>query len=419
MNEDEVRVIMDENELLEKLLRGEVKLHELDRITGDSNTATTIRRKALERMLNVDLSALQDNLDYNEVVGRNCENTIGSVKVPVGIVGPLSVKGEYANGLYFVPIATTEGALVASINRGCAAASASGGVHVRILDDKITRAPVFRVPTLDKSVEFVKWVEENFNEIKKVFESTTKYGRLRKIVPFIAGRTVFLRFEASSGDAMGMNMIVKAVDEVVKYIRGNLDYVNLVSISGNLCTDKKPTGINWIMGRGKTMTAEAFIDRNIVTRLLKTTPEAIEEVCLRKLYVGSARAAALGGFNAHISNIIAGIFLATGQDLGQIVESSQSITYCEALEDGNLYISTTIPALEIGTVGGGTELPTQRTNLSIMKVQGSGSTPGENAKKLAEIITATALAGELSLLAALASHHLTEAHMRLGRKQKV
>jgi len=408
-----------EEGLLERVLNGEVKLHELDRITGDSNTATAIRRRALEKTLGVNLSPLQDSLDYNEIVGRNCENTIGSVKVPVGIAGPLEVRGEYAKGLYYVPIATTEGALVASINRGCAAASSSGGVYVRILDDKITRAPVFKVPTIDKALEFVKWIEENFSEIKKVFESTTKYGKLRNVVPFIVGRTVFLRFEAPSGDAMGMNMIVKAVDEVVKYIRSNLNYVSLVSISGNLCTDKKPTGVNWVMGRGKTVTAEAFIKREVVERVLKTTPEAIEEVCLRKLYIGSSRAAALGGFNAHVSNIIAGIFLATGQDLGQVVESSQSITYCETLEDSRLYISTTIPALEVGTVGGGTELPTQKTNLSILKAQGSGEKPGDNAKKLAEIIAATTLAGELSLLAALAAHHLTEAHMRLGRKQKV
>ena len=222
-----------EEELLERVLKGEIKLHELDRITGDSNKATDVRRRALEKMLGVNLSTLLDNLDYNEIVGRNCENTIGSVKVPVGVAGPLDIKGEYAKGLYYIPIATTEGALVASINRGCAAASSSGGVYVRILDDKITRAPVFKAPTLDKALEFVKWIEENFNEIKKVFESTTRYGKLRGIVPFIVGRTVFLRFEASSGDAMGMNMIVKAVDEVVKHIRSNLNYVSLVSISGN------------------------------------------------------------------------------------------------------------------------------------------------------------------------------------------
>ena len=413
MESGEIQAIVNE------VLEGRVQLHELDKLLGDSNRATLLRRGFLERRLGIDLSPLGDEvIDYNEVVGSNCENTIGSVKVPVGVAGPLKVDGEYASGEYYIPLATTEGALVASVNRGCSSITSSGGAKVRVLDDKITRAPVFKAPTILKAVEFVNWVRDNFNEIKQVFESTTRYGRLRDIKPFIVGRTVFLRFEASSGDAMGMNMIVKAVDEVVKHIQDRIDWVEMVSISGNLCTDKKPAAINWILGRGKTVSAEAVVSREVVRSKLKTEPEKIEEVCLRKLYLGGARAGALGGYNAHTSNIIAAIFLATGQDLGQVIESSFSLTYCETLENGDLYISTTLPSLEIGTTGGGTMLPTQRKSLEIIGVAGSGDPPGTNALKFAEIIAATVLAGELSLLAALAAHHLTQAHMRLGRRKK-
>ena len=408
-----------EQELVNEVIEGRIQLHELDRILGDSNRATSLRREFLEKKLGIDLSPLRDDVvDYNEVVGSNCENTIGSVKVPVGIAGPLKVNGEYASGEYYIPLATTEGALVASVNRGCASITLSGGANVRVLDDKITRAPVFKAPTITKAVEFTEWVSRNFDEIKQVFESTTRYGRLKDIKPFIVGRTVFLRFEASSGDAMGMNMIVKAVDEVVKHIQEKIDWIEMVSISGNLCTDKKPAAINWIMGRGKTVSAEAVVKRGVVRDKLKTEPEKIEEVCLRKLYLGGARAGVLGGYNAHTSNIIAAIFLATGQDMGQVIESSFSLTYCETLENGDLYISTTLPSLEIGTTGGGTMLPTQKKALEIMGVAGSGDPPRTNALKLAEIIAASVLAGELSLLAALAAHHLTQAHMRLGRRKK-
>ncbi|MDJ0269888.1 MAG: hydroxymethylglutaryl-CoA reductase (NADPH) [Aigarchaeota archaeon] len=406
------------DELVKRILRGEVRLHEVEKHVKDSNVATRVRRRAIEEISHLDLSPLDDNVvDFNDVVGRNCENTIGCVKVPMGIAGPLKVRGDHASGEYLIPLATTEGALVASVNRGASAITESGGAVVKVLDDKITRAPVFKTPSLEKAVEFIEWVEDNFGKIKEVFESTTRHGRLLRIRPYVVGRTVFLRFEASSGDAMGMNMIVKATDEVSRFIHENLPWVENVSLSGNLCTDKKAAAINWVLGRGKSVIAEAVVSRETVEKKLKTTPDRIVEVVLRKLYLGSGRAGVLGGFNAHVANVIAALFLATGQDLAQVVDSSHCITYCEELDDGDLYISITLPTLEVGTVGGGTSLPTQRKALEIIGVAGGGEPPGTNALKFAEIVAATVLAGELSLLSALAAHHLADAHMRLGRKK--
>ena len=398
-------------------MRGEIKLHELDRVLGNSNLAALVRRLALEKMLGVSLSSIGSTiLDFEELVGRNIENPIGAVQVPVGIVGPLRVEGEYARGEFYVPLATTEGALVASVNRGVKAVTLSGGARTRILRDGMTRAPVIWTPSVEDAVRLVKWVSENVDKLREAAESTTRHGRLRSIQHWVTGNLVWLRFEFETGDAMGMNMVTIAVDEALKVlVREFPGEARVVALSGNMCTDKKPACINALLGRGKTVVAEAVIKRDVAERVLKATPEAIHEVNLVKNLLGSARACSIS-YNAHVANIIAAIFIATGQDVAQVVESSIAYTWTE-LRGGDLYISVTLPSLEVGTVGGGTRLPTQREALSIMGVAGGGNPPGANARKFAEIIAATVLAGELNLLAALAAGHLAEAHKRLGRGQ--
>ncbi len=410
--------IGDVEDVVEKMLKGEIKLHEAEKVLGDANKATIARRMFLERKLGIKLSAIgSTTIDFNEVVGRNCENTIGAAQIPIGIAGPLKVIGDYANGEYYIPLATTEGALVASINRGCRAVTLSGGARSKIIGDGMTRAPVFKLPNIEKAVEFIKWVEEHFEEIKKAAESTTRHGKLVRIEPYILGNNVWLRFVYTTGDAMGMNMATIATDAAVKYIQDKFPDAKCIALSGNMCTDKKPTAINLLLGRGKTVVSEAVIKREVVEKVLKTTPEAILEVHIRKNLLGSARAISLG-FNAHFANIIAAIFIATGQDVAQVVESSMGFTHVEVLESGDLYISVTLPSLEVGTVGGGTRLPTQREALAILGCEGSGDPPGTNAKKFAEIVAAAVLAGELNLLAALAAGHLASAHARLGRGRK-
>ncbi len=404
-------------ELAEKVARGEVKLHQVEKhVGGSSNLATLVRRRALEKRLNVHLTSLASTiLDFDELVGRNIENPIGAVQIPVGVAGPLLVQGEYAHGEYFIPLATTEGALVASVNRGCRAVTLSGGARVRIVADGMARAPVFWTPDVDTAVKLARWVEEHFDEVKREAESTTRHGKLLRVEPYVVGNNVWLRFVYFTGDAMGMNMATIATDRACRYIEERFPgTARCVALSGNMCVDKKPAYINALHGRGKTVVAEAVIKRDVAEKVLKAKPELIHEVNIRKNLLGSARAGSLS-YNAHYANIVAAIFLATGQDAAQVVESSMGYTWTELTGEGDLYISVTLTSLEVGTVGGGTRLPTQREALSILGVAGGGDPPGSNAKKFAEIITAAVLAGELNLLAALAAGHLAQAHERLGR----
>ena len=403
-------------EVAERIARGELKLHEADKVLGNANAAALARRLALEKMLGVSLSSIGSTiLDFEELVGRNIENPIGAVQVPVGVAGPLRVLGEYARGDFYVPLATTEGALVASVNRGAKAVTLSGGARARVLRDGMARAPVLWTPSLEEAVRLVEWVKANMDAVRAAAEATTRHGRLLEVQPFIAGSLVWLRFVYHTGDAMGMNMATIATDAAVRFILENFPgEARLIAISGNMCTDKKMAATNLILGRGKTVTAEATIKREVALEVLKAAPEDIDYVAKAKNLLGSALAASLGGFNAHAANVVAAIFIATGQDVAQVVESSAAYTWTE-LRGGDLYISVTMPSLEVGTVGGGTRLPTQREALGLLGAAGGGDPPGSNARKLAEIIAATVLAAELNLLAALARNELARAHVRLGR----
>jgi hydroxymethylglutaryl-CoA reductase (NADPH) len=391
----------------------EVKLHEFEKIYGDANKAAEARRQYLEKVVGVKLENIGKTIiDFNTVVGRNIENVIGAVQIPVGVAGPLLVKGDYANGYFYIPLATTEGALVASVNRGAKFITESGGARVKVLKDGMARAPLFRLPSLIDAVEFVEWVTRHFDELKKVAESTTRHGKLKEVQPFIVGNYVWLRLVFTTGDAMGMNMVTIASDAVAKYIQQHFPKARLVALSGNMCVDKKANAVNFLLGRGKTVVAEAVVKREVLERL-SITAEDVHEVNVRKNLIGSALAHSYG-FNAHFANIIAAIFIATGQDVAQVVESSMGITSTEPRDEG-LYISVFLPSLEVGTVGGGTGLPTQREALALLGVAGSGNPPGTNALKFAEIIAAAVLAGELNLLIALARNELASAHQRLGR----
>ncbi len=407
---------IDIDRIVREIDEKNIPLHKIKDLVGNENLAALVRRKYLERKLGISLSAIGSTiLDFEELVGRNIEMPIGAVQIPLAVVGPLKVLGEYARGDFFVPMATTEGALVAGVNRGCKAITESGGAKVRILRDEMTRAPCFWTPSIEEATKFVDWVLAHLEEIKHVAESTTRHGKLKRIVPYVTGNIVWLRFCFETGDAMGMNMVTIATDAACRWIAENYPgEVRVIALSGNMCVDKKPAVINLLEGRGKTVVAEAVIKREVCERVLKTTPEAIDMVNKVKNLLGSARAGSIS-FNAHYANIIAAIFIATGQDVAQVVESSMGYTWTE-VRDGDLYISITLPSLEVGTVGGGTWLPTQREALSLMGVAGGGNPPGVNAKKFAEIVAATVLAGELNLLAALAAGHLASAHMRLARK---
>ncbi|NPA23546.1 MAG: hydroxymethylglutaryl-CoA reductase (NADPH) [Crenarchaeota archaeon] len=404
--------------LVDDVINGRVKMHELEKILGNANAATYVRRKVVERLTGVELKHVgYYSIDFNEVVGKNCENTIGIVQVPLAVAGPLKVDGRYAKGSFYIPLATTEGALVASINRGCRIVTDNGGVKTIVIEDYMSRAPVFRLRSIDDVEGFIRWIDENFENIKREAESTSRHARLIRIDKFVLGNNVWLRFRFRTGDAMGMNMVTIAVDKAVRYILENFPEARLVALSGNMCVDKKPSALNMILGRGKTVIAEARIGRTYLKERLGVAPEDVLDVVYRKNLLGSAYAASYG-YNAHFANIIAAIFLATGQDMAQVVESSIGFSWAEIDENDNLYFTVTLPSLEIGTVGGGTRLPTQQEALKILGVAGPGDPPGTNALKFAEIIAAAVLAGELNLLIALARNELARAHERLGRGKR-
>ncbi|WP_461866976.1 hydroxymethylglutaryl-CoA reductase (NADPH) [Thermococcus sp.] len=408
---------MEIEEIIKKVISGEIKLHQVEKYTnGNKRLATKIRRKALEKKLGVSLENIGHySIDPERVIGKNIENMIGVVQIPMGVAGPLKINGEYARGEFYIPLATTEGALVASVNRGCSALTAAGGVKTTIIGDKMTRAPLLKCPDARRAREVAGWVKANIDYLQeKAVSKITRHGKLRDVRPFIVGNNLYLRFEFSTGDAMGMNMVTIASEEIMRVIEEEFPDVRYLALSGNLCVDKKPNAMNFINGRGKTVIAEAVIPPEIVEKKLKTTPELIAEVNYRKNLVGSAQAGSYG-FNAHFANIVGAIFLATGQDEAQITEGSHGITLAEVTPEGDLYISITMPSLEIGTVGGGTRIPTQREALGIMGVAGGGEPAGTNAKKFAEIVAGAVLAGELSLLAAIAAKHLAKAHKELGR----
>ena len=400
---------MNKEEIIEKLLAGEMKLYQIDNFTENATEALDIRREFIEKHSNVELNQIANyTLDMELAMAKNIENPIGTIQIPIGVAGPLKVNGEHAKDEFFVPLATSEGALVASINRGCSAITASGGVNARVIGDKMTRAPAIKTESVVEAVKVKQWFEDQFDELKEIAESTTRHGKLVKIDPIIiVGNYVYPRFVYSTGDSMGMNMVTIATEKVLTKLYDDLG-VHALALSGNLCVDKKPAAINIVEGRGKTVVADIVIPEAIVRAKLKTTAKAIEEVNIAKNLIGSAAAGSMA-YNAHFANMIGAIFLATGQDEAHVVEGSLGITTAED-RDGDLYFSVNMPDLPIATIGGGTRLETANEGLKIIDCAGTGKV-----NKFAEIVISTVLAGELSLVAAISAGHLAKAHQELGR----
>lgn len=401
--------MVDKNEIIKKLSSGDMKLHEIEKFTSNVKESVDIRREYIET---ISAGALDNvahySLDMEEAVKKNIENPLGTIQIPVGVAGPLKVQGEYAKGDFYVPLATSEGALVASVNRGCSLITQAGGVTTRIISDKMTRAPVIKAESVIKALEIKTWIEDNFHILKETAESTTSHGKLLKIDPIlVVGSYLYPRFVYSTGDSMGMNMVTIATEKALDLLQKKTG-AHVVALSGNVCVDKKPSALNMVEGRGKTLIAEIEIPAEMVKQKLKTTPQAVVEVNVAKNLVGSAIAGSMG-FNAHYANMIGALFLATGQDEAHVVEGSMGITTAED-KNGDLYFAVTLPDVPLATFGGGTRLETARECLEIMDVYGAGKV-----QKFAEIVAAAVLAGELSLLGALASGHLARAHKDLGR----
>ncbi len=405
--------------LVAELVSGRRRLHELPADLAPEEAAE-IRRRAVERLTGASLErAGRYALDAGRAGSQHCENFVGATQVPLGIVGPLIIRGEHVgpDEAVYVPLATTEGALLASISRGCRAVREAGGAVVRVDDVGMTRAPVFRSSGVEETRRFLAWVEANEPEIRRVAEATSRHLKLVDIRPQAFGTSIYLRFRFSSGDAMGMNMATIACDRVVSELIEPQTGVTCIALSGNYCVDKKPSAVNFLEGRGKRIFAEVVLDGAILKSCLKTDARTLCEVQYRKNLLGSVAAGAMG-FNAHYANVVAAFYIAAGQDVAQVVEGSMGVTCIEPRGPEGVYMSVYLPDAPLGAVGGGTGLETQREALAVMGVRPDGEDPGRGALRLAEILGATVLAGELSLMAAFTSRDLAKAHERLGRGKK-
>lgn len=415
---------MSDGEILDLLESEHLKHHSLENTLGDTGRAVKIRRMYFagknetgSTQMHTAMSDLPyEHYDYDQVFGQCCENVVGYVPLPVGVVGPVVIDGKK----YHVPMATTEGCLIASTQRGAKALSFNG-INSVLLNDGITRGPALSFPNVKQAAKFKQWVEDehNYRKIETAFNSTSRFARLKEIKIGVAGRNVYLRFKCKTGDAMGMNMISKATTEALKLLQSEFEDLQVLSVSGNFCVDKKSSALNWIEGRGKSVVVDAVIPKDVVRTVLKTNVDSIVELNISKNLIGSSMAASIGGFNAHASNIVTAVFLACGQDAAQNVESSNCMTLMEKTKDGDLYMSCTMPSIEVGTIGGGTTLKPQAACLNMLGVKGSNlEEPGKNAQSLARIVASTVMAGELSLMSALASGDLVRAHMIHNRGSK-
>lgn len=365
---------------------------------------TKERREYLEKSLNIKLDEIGRH-HLNEV-GLHCENMIGSTSLPLGVAGPLKIQNsEFRTQSYYIPLATTEGALVASVSRGCKAINLSGGATTFVENVGVTRGPVYETSGLGESFKFKDWLDNNFNLLKIEAEKTSSHLKLLKYETIIVGNNVFVRYYFNTEDAMGMNMVTIATTAINQLIESKTK-VRCLSVSGNFCIDKKPAWLNFLSGRGKRVWAEIILKKEVVSQVLKTTPEKFFDVWLAKCMIGSAMSGSLG-FNAHFANIVAAFFAATGQDLAHVVEGSIGVTTVKILKNGDLYVSVYLPAVMIGKIGGGTKLKVKQEALSIIGAK--------NSVELAGVLGGAVLAGEISLLASLAEGTLAKTHEKLGR----
>ena len=342
----------------------------------------------------------------------NIENLIGFTQVPTGLVGPLHISGTRAKGDYYVPFATTEGALVASYNRGARATRLSGGITSVCTTERVQRTPVWHFENLAQVGEFLNWTLQQLDVFRKVVSEVSRYARLEDLRLNMEGNHILTVFEYSCGEAAGQNMVTICTEAICQYIVSAAPVKPLHwFIESNYSGDKKATAVAFAAVRGKKVTAEAVVHRSVVKEVLNSTPEDIVRYWQSSV-VAAAQSNSIG-IQGHFANGLTAIFLACGQDVACISEAHVGITRMELNSANELYVAITLPALVVGTVGGGTGLPTQKECLELIECTGPGS-----ARKLAEICGAAALAGELSIAAALASGQFSKAHKIFGRKRK-
>ena len=368
------------------------------------------RREFLRERTGVELEHVAECSFDPGIAQGNIENFIGVAQVPLGVAGPVLVNGEHAKGDFYVPLATAEGTLVASYNRGMRLLREAGGVTTTVMADKMQRAPAFIFESAREAREFAHWLDENFDQIKQMAESSTRTGRLHDIEKYSASRILFCRFNYTTGDAAGQNLTGKATAVACEWIRANYPKLEHYFLESNFATDKKSSQINMLRTRGKRVVAEATIPGHLINEIMHADTELLWRARLVSNLGGFMSGANNNG--AHSANGITAIFIATGQDVANVAESSAAFNYGELLPNGDLYFSVTIPSLIVATYGGGTGLATQRECLELMGCNGKGKV-----LKLAEIIAATVLCGELSLGSAIVAEEWVKAHDLFGRNR--
>ncbi|WP_026374809.1 hydroxymethylglutaryl-CoA reductase [Aestuariibacter salexigens] len=368
------------------------------------------RRDFLKEKTGAELTHTGSYSIDTSVLPGNVENFVGIVQMPVGVAGPVHINGENANGLFYVPLATTEGTLVASYSRGMRVINECGGVKTTVVEQFMQRAPAFIFEDARQAREFGAWVEENFEAIKAAAESTTSVGKLQHIHQWSVSRSRYLRFNYTTGDAAGQNMVGKATLAACEWIKANYPVQCEYLLSGNMDTDKKHSHLNMLHSRGKRVIAEIVLKQDVLKRVMKVDTKTLARATVMANTGALMAGAAYNG--PHSANGIASLFIATGQDEANVVESHAGLLSHELLDNGDLYMAVTLPSLIVATYGGGTGLPTQRECLELLGCYGK-----DKANKFAEIVAATVLAGDISLGCAVIAGHWVASHDKYGRNR--
>jgi len=379
----------------------------------NSYTESGIREriKNLSKHVSSDIDHISGKVKIKDfsVLKGHIENFIGMAQIPIGVAGPLLINGAFSNGSFYIPLATTEGALVASYNRGMKACYLSGGITSVCLTELVQRSPLFKFEDIFTVGRFIVWIDQNIAEFKKIVGQVSRYAKLLDVKTNFEANNIILTFEYSTGDASGQNMVTICTAAICKFILANFPTKPIEwYIESNFSGDKKATALAFTNVKGKKVTAEIVLKKNVIREVLKTEPEKIYKYWLSST-LAVIQAGSMGA-QSHIANGLTALFIACGQDVACISESSVGLTRMELKQNGDLYLALTMPSLAVGTVGGGTNLPTQKEALEMLDCYGENK-----AKKFAEICAALALAGELSYASALSVDEFTSAHQKLGR----
>jgi hydroxymethylglutaryl-CoA reductase (NADPH) len=384
----------------------------IPRISGNNFQPDII--KARQDFITAETGAATTHISHMslppETLQGNIENPIGVTQMPLGLAGPLRVNGEHAQGDFYVPMATTEGTLVASYSRGMRILSAAGGVKTTIIERYMQRAPVFHFESARDARDFRNWLATNFDAVKAQAETTTSVGKLSHIEQYVVAKMCYTRFNFTTGDAAGQNMCSKAAQAACRWIEANYPAPMRFTLSGSIETEKKHSAINSLHARGARVIAEAVLPHDIMKQMTRADTRDM----YRARQVSTTGALLVGASNncVHPGNGVASIFIATGQDEANVTEAITGITYTELLPNNDLYWSITLPSLIVATYGGGTGLGSQREALEMMDCYGSGKV-----EKLIEIIAGAVLAGEISLASAVVSDEWVGSHDKHGRNR--